>query len=150
MIEIKERVEIPGDPATTWGLIRDPYTVAACVPGCELADQREDGSYNATIAIKFGGIRVRFRAIVFIEMDDDSRKGSIRGTGAAQQGGTQVAGEAEFMVSKSADGGSVIDIKGEVKITGRLSGVISSGASFVIKRMSRDFTENLTARAFSN
>jgi hypothetical protein len=37
-------------------------------------------------------------------------------------------------------------IKGENEITGKLAGIVESGAKIVIRRMSAEFAENLAAR----
>ena len=69
MIEISERVEVPAAPRIVWDVLSDPRAVVECVPGAKLGDRLEDGSYDATLMVKFGPAKVTFRAKVALELD---------------------------------------------------------------------------------
>lgn len=118
--------------------------LAACIPDCALGEQREDGAFEATIRTKFGGIRVRFRALVHVATDGATSVGRIHGTGVDQQGATKVRGAAEFAVRPAPGDSSLVEFTGQVEISGKLAGVISAGASRVVKRMSTEFAANLS------
>jgi hypothetical protein len=53
---------------------------------------------------------------------------------------------ATFRVTGEAASRSAVAIDGEVEISGKLAGMIESGASIVVGRMSREFAENLAKR----
>jgi carbon monoxide dehydrogenase subunit G len=55
VIEISERVEVPAAPRIVWDVLSDPRAVVDCVPGVKLGDRLEDGSYDATVTVKFDG-----------------------------------------------------------------------------------------------
>ena len=59
MIEISERVEVPAAPRIVWDVLSDPRAVVDCVPGVKLGDRLEDGSYDATVTVKFGPAKVK-------------------------------------------------------------------------------------------
>ncbi|WP_336659925.1 CoxG family protein [Leucobacter sp. USHLN153] len=149
MIEVNEHIEVPGDPDATWALLKDPHTVAACVPGCKLVAQREDGSYDALVAAKFGTFRAQLRAVVWLTFDDATRTGSLKSMGAGQQSSTQLGADVAFRVTPNDAGGSAIDVTGQVTVTGKFAGIMQSGASIFIKRVTKRFAEKLTARVLS-
>jgi len=151
MMEIEETIQVPADPDTVWALLSDPYAVVECVSGASLGEQRDDGSYDAKLTVKFGPAKVAFGARVAIEMDAHARSGTVASRGKDQQGGTRFAASTSFRVEPqaagdAAEGGSRILVHSEVEITGRLASLIESGASLVVKRMTRDFADQLTAR----
>jgi len=146
LIDIEERVEVDGSPDRVWAIVSDPAEVASCVTGCVLGDLRDDGGYDATIGIKFGGIRVRFRTVVEVDADDLTHTGQMRVRGADQQGSTRINGTGTFAVVAVGTGRSAVNITGQVNIAGRLSGLITTGASVVVSRMAKEFAANLASR----
>jgi carbon monoxide dehydrogenase subunit G len=64
MIEVSERIEVAASPRVVWGILSDPRTVVECVDGAALGEQQEDGSYEATLVVKFGPAKVSFKAKV--------------------------------------------------------------------------------------
>ena len=146
-MEIDETIHVPSDTATVWALLSDPRAVVECVEGATLGDRQEDGSYEARLTVRFGPAKVGFGARVAIEMDEHTRSGTVTSRGKDTQGGTRFAASTRFRVEAPEEGdGSTIRIKSQVDITGRLASLIESGASLVIKRMTKDFSERLVAR----
>ncbi len=147
MIEVNERIEVPSPPRVVWELLSDPRAVVDCVPGAALGDQQEDGSYDATLVVKFGPAKVTFRAKVALELDVAARVGHVSSRGKDNQGGTRVKTTMTFkVVEGETPGSSVIPIDAQVEITGRLASLVESGASLVVKRMTGEFTDRLSAR----
>lgn len=146
MIEVKERIVVDGARQTVWEIVSDPTAVASCISGCELGAQRDDGSYDATIGVKFGGIRVKFRVLVHLDVDDETMTGQLRITGADQQGATRIGGSANFEVCEVDAARSAVELEGGLNINGKLATLIASGANVVVARMTREFTECLTSK----
>jgi len=147
MIEVNERIEVASPPGVVWALLSDPRAVVDCVPGAALGEQQEDGSYNATLVVKFGPAKVAFQAKVALEFDSAARGGRVSSRGKDNQGGTRVKTTMTFkVVQGAAPGTSVIPIDAQVEISGRLASLVESGASLVVKRMTGEFTERLSAR----
>ena len=70
VIEISERIEVPAAPGAVWHVLSDPRAVVDCVPGAELGERQEDGSYEAVLTVKFGPAKVAFRTKVALELDE--------------------------------------------------------------------------------
>jgi len=149
MIEVHERFSVPSDPRTVWGVISDPATVVSCVPGASLGDKQDDGSFDGSVTVKFGPVRVSFQARVTLDLDDAAMVGHVTGRGKDNQGGTRVMSTMTFEVIEDVESGSKVSIDGEVAISGKLAGVIEGGAPIVVNRMSGEFAENLARRCAS-
>ena len=147
MIEVNEQIEVASDPQTVWNLLSDPRAVVECLEGAQLGDQQEDGSYDASITVKFGPAKVAFRANVALDLDPAGRKGNVISRGRDKQGGARFQTKMSFRVEDRVDPpGTRIPIEAQVEITGKLASVIETGASLVVKRMTKDFSEQLASR----
>jgi len=149
MISIHESFLVPAPPRTVWAVISDPRAVVECVPGASLGEQQEDGAFDASVAVKFGPVKVTFHGRVTLELDDGGMTGRITARGRDNQGGTRLTSTTTFQV---ADAGhdTRVSADGEVEISGKLAGVIEGGAPLVVNRMSKEFAENLAKRCASS
>jgi carbon monoxide dehydrogenase subunit G len=147
MIEVNEQIEVASDPQSVWKLLSDPHAVVECVDGAALGEQGEDGAYDASITVKFGPAKVAFRAKVALEFNAATRSGQMTSRGKDKQGGARFETQMNFKVEERTNPpGSVIPIVAQVEITGKLASLIETGASLVVKRMTKDFTERLANR----
>jgi carbon monoxide dehydrogenase subunit G len=147
VIEIRERFDVAAEPERVWAILSDPRAVVECVPGASIVGQGDDGSLDASVAVKFGPTRVGFRVKAMPEFDDAARTGSISAQGKDNIGGTRMRSTATFGVTPGPGGqGSSVAIDGSVEVSGRLASLIEGGASLVVKRMSGEFAERLAAR----
>lgn len=147
MIEVNERIEVDSDPHIVWNLLSNPRAVVECVPGASLGEQREDGSYDAGLTVRFGPAKVTFKARVAIDYDIAGMSGTVSSRGRDDQGGTKVQATMHFRVEQRIDPpGSVLPIEARVEIAGKLASLVESGAGLVVKRMTKEFSERLAAR----
>ena len=147
MIEVNERIEVPAAPRIVWDVLSDPYAVVDCVPGAALGDKQEDGSYDATLTVKFGPAKVSFRARFTLELDPVGMTGQVISKARDNQGGTRLKTSMAFkVVEGQAPGSSAIPIAAQVEISGKLASLVESGANLVVKHMTKEFSERLTAK----
>jgi len=147
MIEVNERIEVAASPRVVWEILADPRTVVECVDGAALGDRLEDGSYDATLVVKFGPAKVSFKAKVAVEYDPATMTGSVLARGKEGIGGTRVQSMMKFSVSgQDEPPTAIVPITAEVEISGKLASLIETGANLVNKRMVTDFSEKLAAR----
>jgi carbon monoxide dehydrogenase subunit G len=147
VIEIRERFEVPAEPARVWEVLSDPHAVVGCVPGASIVGQDEDGNLDTSIVVKFGPTRVTFRALAKLELDEATRKGRITARGKDNVGGTRMQSTAAFGVTPGPNAsGSSVSIDGTVEVSGRLASLIEGGAGLVVKRMAGEFAQRLAAR----
>jgi carbon monoxide dehydrogenase subunit G len=147
VIEISERIEVAAAPGTVWDVLSDPRAVVDCVPGAELGEQQEDGSYDATVTVKFGPAKVTFRTKVALELDEAAMSGRVSSRGRDNQGGTRVKTTMTFkVVAGAAPGTAAVPVDAQVEISGKLASLVESGANLVVKHMTKEFSERLAAR----
>ena len=147
MIEVNERIDVPSAPRIVWDLLSNPRAVVDCVPGAALGEEQEDGSFDATLTVKFGPAKVTFHARVALELDTVAMAGHVTARGKDNQGGTRFRATMTFKVAEQAEApGSTIPIEAQVEISGRLATLVEGGAKFVVKRMTGEFSERLAAR----
>lgn len=145
MIRIKEEIAVPSPPARVWEVVSDPAQVVACIPGAELGESHEDGSFDGTLVVKFAAVRVKFGARVLLELDEHARAGRLSSAGKDGQGATRFKTHATFRISEQP-AGSLMSVLGEVTLTGKLAALVESGAGAVVARMTRDFSVELVRR----
>ncbi|WP_306322142.1 MULTISPECIES: SRPBCC family protein [unclassified Streptomyces] len=144
MISITEEIAVPSPPDRVWEVISDPKAVVSCVGGAELGPSHDDGSFDGTLAIRFGGIRVKFAARVSLELDESTHEGRLTARGADGQGATRFSAEATFrVVGADTPDSAQVFCDGEIKLNGKLAKLIESGAGAVVSRMTKEFTERL-------
>jgi uncharacterized protein len=147
MIEVNERIEVPSSPQAVWDLLSNPKAVVDCVPGAALGDQQEDGSYDASLVVKFGPAKVTFRARFTLELDAPGKSGEVASKARDNQGGTRVKAAMKFkVVEGSVPGSAAIPIDAQVEISGKLASLVESGANLVVKHMTKEFAERLAAK----
>jgi uncharacterized protein len=150
MVEVNEKFDVScASPRFVWELLSDPHAVVGCVPGAALGEEHEDGSFDGSLTVKFGPAKVTFRARVELELDNEAMVGRVTSRGKDNQGGTRFRATMGFRVVEQEEAdqaGATVLINGETEISGKLAGLVESGAKIVIKRMSADFAQNLAAR----
>jgi carbon monoxide dehydrogenase subunit G len=147
VIEISERIEVPAAPGAVWDVLSDPRAVVDCVPGAQLGEQLQDGSYDATLTVKFGPAKVTFRTKVALELDGAAMSGRVSSRGKDNQGGTRVKTSMTFRVVEGATPGTAaVPVDAQVEISGKLASLVESGANIVVKHMTKEFSERLAAK----
>ncbi|HUN33644.1 MAG TPA: alpha/beta fold hydrolase, partial [Trebonia sp.] len=150
MIEINETFTVAAPPPEVYGVLSDPSAVVECVEGASLGAQREDGSYEGKMTVKFSALRISFSGRVALELDEEIRQGTVRATGRDGQGGTKFQASASFRVEPADEGRhSLVTASGEVVLSGKLASMIENAAGAVVRRMTDDFVTALSVRCAS-
>jgi carbon monoxide dehydrogenase subunit G len=147
VLTIEEGIAVPAPPARVWAVVSDPAEVVSCIGGAELGESHDDGSFDGTLVVKFGAVRVRFGARLTLELDESVHEGRLSARGRDGQGATRFTAAATFhVVEEPQTGGSRVQVAGEITLAGKLASLIESGAGAVVARMTRDFSAELVRR----
>jgi len=119
--KIQEGFEVQAPVQRVWEYLIDPARVAVCLPGAELLESRDDGSYLGAVKVKVGPVAMSFKgAVRFTELDEQGRVVRLVGEGREAGG----AGSAKLtMLSKItslSNGGSQVTVEAEVDIVGKI------------------------------
>ena len=145
MIEIKEEFEVAASVENVWAVISNPYEVVACVPGATLIGQKEDGTYEGSIGIKFGPTSITFQTTVALELNPAAHEGRLTSQSREKRGGTRSKATTTFSVTP-LEAGSKVVIESGVEISGPLAGLVENGAKFVVKKLVSVFAERLAEK----
>jgi carbon monoxide dehydrogenase subunit G len=104
-----------------WSALIDVQRVAPCLPGAEVTDASDDGTYHGTFSVKIGPTTAAYHGTLKLEdVDEPSRRVamSARGTDKRGQGGASAA-----IVSSLVPEGEAtrVDVVTDLTITGRLA-----------------------------
>src|SRR6266540_2847347 len=99
------------------------------------------------MTVKFGPTSVAFKANVGLELDAAEMEGHVSAKGKDKQGGSRFTAKMKFKVDDlNEPPGSLVSIDAEVEISGKLAHLVETGAKFVVKRITAEFSERLAAR----
>ncbi len=139
---IEESFTIDQPASAVWIFFQDLPALAACMPGAEVTDQREDGRVAGRIVVKFGPMKAAFEGEGTVTRDDGSMRGVIEGSGRDSLSGSRATGTISYRVT--ADGaGARVDVAVDYALSGPL-------AQFGRAGLVRDFAARLTATFADN
>jgi carbon monoxide dehydrogenase subunit G len=117
--------------------------VVACVPGAAITALRPDGTYEATIAVRFGPTIAKFSGEVTVSYDHAARRCNVEGRGIDQRG----ASRALVSLQVAVDGGeqTVLAVNGGFSVAGPLETFASAGGVHVARALLAEFAKNMAA-----
>jgi carbon monoxide dehydrogenase subunit G len=144
LISISEEIAGPAPPGRVWEVVSNPAEVVSCIGGAELGEAHDDGSFDGSLAVKFGAVRIRFAARVSLELAESEFEGTLSARGRDGQGATRFNAHAVFRVVRGdGPGDSRVAVDGEINLTGKLVSLIEAGAGVMVSKMTRDFAAEL-------
>jgi carbon monoxide dehydrogenase subunit G len=149
-IEHSFEVEAPID--TVWTALTDVERVSPCLPGAEINERQDDGSYKGTFTVKLGPTTASYRGTLRMEdLDEASHTATMRGDGTDKRG---QGGVKATVVSRMREEGGVtkVDVDTDLNITGRLArfgrgGMVQDVSTKLLDRFAECLKEELTAPA---
>lgn len=108
--ELVQRFRLAVPASMAWAALRDPASVAACVPGARL-DTVETGRVAGEVAVALGPVRARFRGEAALAYDDAARSGTLDGSGRDGASGTRLSGQAAFRVLPDGDQACTVELR---------------------------------------
>jgi carbon monoxide dehydrogenase subunit G len=90
-------------PQVVWDVLSVPRAVVECMPGAKLGERLEDGSYDATVTVKFGPAKVSFKAKVALELNAAEMTGNVTSRGKDNQGGARFQTTMTFKVVEQSE-----------------------------------------------
>lgn len=145
-MEVNQSITVARPPEDVWKFLSDVPAVADCVPGLELHEQREDGTYSATFAIKVGPLSAKLDGEGMLTRDDENLSASLEGKGVDKRGGSRAQGVMRYKVVGSTEV-SIIEVAADFTLSGPLAQVGRTSIIYDVARsLTRQFAENLEQR----
>jgi carbon monoxide dehydrogenase subunit G len=139
VVILEHSFAVAADPDETYAFLLDVNRVAGCMPGMSDVEAESDSVFIGTLKVKVGPIGVTYRGRASIsDRDDASRTAVIDAEGTEGVGAGAVRANARMSVSP-ADGGSLVAIRTDLAIAGRLAqfgrGIIDGVAKRMVGQM---------------
>src|SRR5438067_6225301 len=144
-MRIENAFDVDAAPDSVYQLMLDPRRVAPCIPGAQVAGERDDGGYDASVAVRLGPMRMAFKGVVAIDSQDDAARTAVmKARGADQRGQGNVDARMTMAVS-ARDGGSHVDVATDMTVAGRIAQMGQGLMQDVATRMIGDMARNMQA-----
>lgn len=139
----------PAPADEVYAAMLDVRSVATCMPGATIGEENEDGSLNATVAVRVGPIRMTYGGTVRVEdADQATRTAKMRVVAREQRG--QGGAEANVTLSiAEGDGGSHATMVTDLSVTGRVAQMGAGVMQEVANSMVSQFADCLSSRLAS-
>jgi carbon monoxide dehydrogenase subunit G len=120
VMKIDERFLIEAPIDAVGAFIRNPQTVAPCIPGCEAVEPISDKLYRSTIGVALGPIRARFNVVV--EITEELAPNRLVCLTKGEEGGkaSMITATTEIKFEAQESGRREISSASEISIVGRL------------------------------
>ena len=127
-----------------WSRLIDVQQVAPCLPGAEITEAGDDGSYRGTFSVRLGPTTASYRGeLAMDEVDEAAHRVTMRASGQDKRG--QGSAKASIVSKMSeAEGVTTVEVETDFTITGRLARFGRGGMiQDVSNRLLRDFSDCL-------
>lgn len=102
--------------ATVWELLLSPEVLSACIPGCQKFEQVGEDSYDVVMRVGVAAVSGTYTGKVTVVNKTDlvSFKMVVEGRGS----GGGVKGEGLLSFEDADDGGTLVNVVGDARVTG--------------------------------
>lgn len=120
-MEIESVFEVPVSVDRAWVVLTDVEQVAACMPGAELTEVADDGTYQGKVKVKVGPIHLSFAGEArFIDLDKSAKRMRMKAKGKETKG--RGSAEATITSQLTAAGDSTrVEITTDVQLSGSVA-----------------------------
>ena len=135
-------VQAPVD--RVWEALIDIERVAPCLPGAEITESADDGTYKGNFTVKLGPTTASYRGELHLEqVDEAARRATMSASGQDKRG--QGSAKATIVSSVRGEGETThVDVETDFTITGRLARFGRGGMiQDLSNRLLRDFAQCL-------
>src|SRR4051795_10266572 len=141
---MEQSFEVDAPIDVVWAALIDIERVAPCLPGANITERADDGSYKGTFEVKLGPTTASYRGVLKIEEADESTHRAVlnaRGTDKRGQGG---AAATIVNTLTEVEGRTRVHADTDFTITGRLARFGRGGMiEDISNRLLREFAQCL-------
>jgi uncharacterized protein len=127
-----------------WEALIDVERVAPCLPGAEITEAGDDGTYRGSFSVRLGPTTAAYRGeLAMEEADAEAHRAVMRASGQDKRG--QGSAKATIVSAMREDAGvTTVDVETDFTITGRLARFGRGGMmQDISNRLLRDFSDCL-------
>ena len=143
-MKLEHSFQVNAPLESVWEALVDVERVAPCLPGAEITEAGEDGTYRGSFTVKLGPTTAAYRGeLAMEETDHAAHRCVMRASGADKRG--QGSAKATIVSTMRQEGDLTgVDVQTDFTITGRLARFGRGGMiQDVSNRLLRDFSDCL-------
>ena len=146
-MRIENTVEVDAPLERVWALINDIPRVAPCMPGAALTGVVDDQTYEGTVAVKLGPLRMTYKGKVVVEeIDEANHSARMAATGKDTKGAGTARASVETRMEPAGDHHTRLMVTSDVQLTGKVASFGRGGAiNDVASRLFGQFADCLRA-----
>jgi carbon monoxide dehydrogenase subunit G len=143
-MKLEHSFQVAAPLERVWEALIDVQRVAPCLPGAEITEAGEDGTYRGTFSVRLGPTTAAYRGeLTMEEVDEPAHRAVMRATGQDKRG--QGSAKATIVSTMRQEGdATTVEVETDFTITGRLARFGRGGMiQDVSNRLLRDFADCL-------
>jgi carbon monoxide dehydrogenase subunit G len=143
-MKLEHSFEVAAPLERVWQKLIDVEQVAPCLPGAEITEAGDDGTYHGTFSVRLGPTTAAYRGQLAVEeVDEAAHRVVMRASGQDKRG--QGSAKAAIVSTMSEQAGvTTVEVETDFAITGRLARFGRGGMiQDVSNRLLRDFSDCL-------
>jgi carbon monoxide dehydrogenase subunit G len=143
-MKLQHSFEVRAPVERVWETLVDVERVAPCLPGAEISEDGEDGTYRGSFSVRLGPTTAAYRGELSLEeLDEQARRVVMRASGQDKRG--QGSAKATIVSTMHSEGDVTrVDVETDFTITGRLARFGRGGMiEDISNRLLRDFVDCL-------
>ena len=146
-MRIENTVEVDAPLDRVWALVNDIPRVAPCMPGAALTGVVDDSTYEGTVAVKLGPLRMSYKGKVVVEeVDEANHSARLAASGRDIKGAGTAKANVETRLEPASDTHTRLRVTSDVQLTGKVASFGRGGAiNDVATRLFGQFADCLRA-----
>ena len=147
-MKITQEFSVHQPLSVVWATFQDIPTVAGCLPGATLTENKGNNTYGGRVAVKIGPISPTFDGEATITSDEASHTGTITGTGVDRRGGSRGQLNVGYRISPgAAEGVTEVALDADITLSGAAAQFgRTSVVTEISSRMIKEFATCLEAK----
>lgn len=143
IIEGEERIEAPVE--AVWRALNDPEVLKDCIPGCEELEKTLDTEFAATVSLKVGPIKARFKGAVELTNLNPPYSYTISGEGKGGVAGFAKGG-ADVSLKEDGPQATILTYQAKADVGGKMAQLGSRLIQSTSKKLASQFFSDFNAR----
>ena len=146
-MKIENTIEVDAPLDRVWALVNDIPRVAPCMPGAALTGVLDDQTYEGTVAVKLGPMRMSYKGKVTVEdVDEANHRARLAASGRDTKGAGTAKASVVTRLEAAGDTRTHLHVTSDVQLTGKVASFGRGGAiNDVATRLFGQFADCLRA-----
>ena len=128
---------ITASRAKVWEALNDPEILKQAIPGCEEVEKDGEDAFTATVKVKVGPVKAKFKGQVSLSNIDEPNGYTITGEGKGGAAGFGKGG-ADIKLT-DADGGTLLSYTATASVGGKMAQIGSRLIDSTAKKLASEF-----------